>query len=317
MSIQSHGQVGIAYDALQDGVVASIPAVTSAIKQLRKQTTASEVVFPSWSTDALDHSWQELLMIGGFSRAVSVPRSRTLDHLTTSVTGQSVPVLYFPNSAQAELHISGTMKGVYVYPWDVDGILDLQDSVTQHDGEPLRMIGELPESLSTIELVMRDYEIHAQLANVWRQCFNPAQQIPPISQSESFAYGLVVANAHYGCRYVFDSGEQHLSRSVLGKLTTTVIGDGSSDHVTSNPILDEQTDKPVPQQPDPVPKTVSPQQPASHQKQSLQTKLSQSGEMPIMSTESDTPIDESVSHNNRSVWLQDVDEMIYRMMGKQ
>lgn len=331
-----HGTVGIAYDAVEQGVVVSIPELTASIKQLRSQTTSEELVFPSWGDVALDERWKELLMIGGFSRVTAVPTARAIDHATINAGGESVPVVLFTSPTTVTLYYSGGQLGSYTYPFDIDGILDLQDAVTKYDNEPLRLLGDFGDDADQIEVLFSDYEIPGRLPNVWRQCFDVTVQVPPIAQSESYTYAWAVAMAHYGARYTFDSGEQHLSNNVLKKLmTSSAPAPTESEPTVEGQEPAEETVTEIPADPKPeIASQIEPTPDVQPATGSLRAMMDQQGETVGMTPESREeisraePVAGSVPEQvepastaptpnaERSVWLRDVDEMIYKMMGK-
>lgn len=312
LSVRQYGEEGVAFDVLENGRVLNMGQATDAVKRLRERTACELIVFSSWG-DERDQVWTELLMIGGFSQVMVVPRPHLLDHAMLSAEGDSVGILHFSSPEQAELLFDGAIVGVYAYPWEVDAILTMQDFTKDHNEEPLRLVGQLPEVVSDMPSLMNDYGLSAVLPNVWAQCFDVNRTIPPITHEDSFSYVVPIAAASYAARYIYDSEqEQHLSTSILARLVPTQAEEQDS---TEEPEIQEEltkeSSKPTGSLQDTMGEIASltAEDPEDLE---LGTPV-ESGDMEN-ETQTERP-DSEAPTPQRSVWLQDVDEMIYRMMG--
>ena len=246
LRVSAFGQIGIAFDAVEEGVVLSNQGATDTVKRLKQKTSAKTVVMPAWG-DERDARWKEIFVIGGFSEVALLPQAHLLDHLLLQADGQSAPILYFSSPETAELFFAGESRGPYSYPWEVETILAMQDFLTQREEDSLRLLGHVPEEPLFMVTLMEDYGISATLPNVWRQCGDFNQLVPPIPYQDSFAYALPLSGAVYGARYISPSEEQHLSSHILRKLVPLHTTSTSSTDDQSNPSKGGRQDETEPQ----------------------------------------------------------------------
>ena len=331
-----HGTVGIAYDALEDGQVASVSQVADSVRQLRAHSTADYLVFASTGDADADDRWRELFMIGGFPHVTAQPLWTALQTLLLR-ENTIPPILYFTDDSNLTLSTE-TVTASYPYPLTVPSILDIQSAVTQA-GEPIRLCGHFTQTPHDMVAELSDYGIRASLPSVWRNCFDSRHTIPSMLHDDTFAYALSVAHAHHGARFIHESDDQALSTSVLRKPALTMLTDlvslpGLNMTENDDPTPDTKTPPAVDSTPleittpetvpaDPTPpkkSSAKPNTPAEPRVTAdLATVLSAVAleQEAAASQETDpTPVSQPNKEKSASLWTQDADSMFRNMFKK-
>lgn len=327
----SHGKVGIAYDAVEGGHIVNTTSVLQSLKKLRAITSCDCVTFALHGTADMEDSWKELINVAGFSDVVKVSVN---DALSAYFPQDHVIPVFFVSPEQMLIGSGRARNFQYNYPLDVNGILDLQDATSKPEDGSLLVMGRFDFDMQEITELFEDYGLPARPADVWQRCFSHELHIPEISLQESHQYAASVALAYCGAYRVVletkalrqeevvvpedNSLQSKMKESLVGESEKLQKDDTTADVVPkeNKQVRDITTSELAPKN---TKQNMGLQKMFFKKPVVLERGAAQSPKVKEVNGTKENPTTSEVQNTlqkPRSVWLSDVDEMIYQMFGK-
>jgi|GEM_PF-4623311 len=324
----SWGRVGITFDAVEKGRIINKTRVLESIKKIRSQTKSTHVVIASLGSKEFDAQWKELFIVGGFNSVEVISREQSMRTYTDSE--HLIPAYFVSENAVTIAHNVEGISQNFSYPLDVNGILDLQELLGSSTDAQLSLAGHFVGSAQDISETFFDYALPVKMANVWRKCFSLDSYIPQMVKEDSYAYATTIALAYCGSRYLFEEQlhETQSGDNQIAQKETTL----KEQLTPRSEEMVKEISKPDTSADDNTPPEITKFLPKNKKLQKLVFKkpmiIEQSGKKAKKQIEKQEQNlkdaqqkKEKVSvkpavEKKKSVWLSNVDDMIYSMFGK-
>ena len=288
---KTYGNIPLPYGTVVQGEVKQETVLVDILKDLFDKTSGQVVSFERRSIGTMTEEWSELLRVAGFSERLSFTKEEVLPFILNTNRREQLIYGEFVGSALQIRRTDGANIQSLIYPFDqgtrsvLDGLLS--DNTQSH----LPIIGILPDTSKKLRKAINDNELPMQLQNIWWGCFGFDRFVPALEFDSSFTFGWSVAFAHCAAR----------------NTCTKEATDDSKTNIRHTYASLEKISQPRAEQ-------------TKERKESSISKIATATtfakeESRKSSVSRQTNSDHQMFQKKRSVWLRDVDEIIYGMLG--